>query len=693
MRCLPLTRPVMVDREMWEKIVLNLLSNAFKFTLQGTVRVRLHELDDAVELSVQDTGAGIPAADQLRIFDRFHRVAGTPARTFEGSGIGLSLVRELARMHGGDVRVASDEGRGATFTVTLPVRAAESAAASPEGGGRAVDAGAYVEEARRWMADADLPDRVADRAAGPGDPSEAQARILVVDDNADMRDYLRRLFAGRWTVELAANGRDALERIDRQVPDLIVTDVMMPEVNGVQLLQEVRRRPGARMTPVIMLSARSGEDARVGGLEAGADDYVIKPFSARELVARVRTQLDLSQLRRETAVQNDRLLRLLEDIDHARQSAEAANRAKDEFMAMLSHELRNPLSPILTALQLMSLRGDRGAENERAIIERQVRHVVRLVDDLLDVSRIARGKIELKRERVEASDIVAKAIETASTIFEQKQHLLTVEVAPEGLALDGDPMRLQQVLFNLLYNAAKYTEPRGTIAVTAVRNGERIELRVRDSGIGIEPRMLPTIFSLFVQEREAVDRAQGGLGLGLAIVRNLVELHGGEVAATSAGRGRGSEFVVSLPAAAPQPADRAATAQPAAARPGAGSGVRVLVVDDNRDAAEMLATALTLAGFEALIATDGPAAIRLAETFTPHAGLLDLGMPFMDGFEVAERLRLLPHPPELLIAVSGYGSDSARQLSRERGFGFHLVKPVDLDEVTRLLGQVAPARR
>jgi signal transduction histidine kinase len=234
---------------------------------------------------------------------------------------------------------------------------------------------------------------------------------------------------------------------------------------------------------------------------------------------------------------------------HARREIELANRSKDEFLAMLGHELRNPLAPIVTALQIMRLRGEETLQRERLIIERQVHHLVRLVDDLLDVSRITRGKIELTRERIEMSEIVARAIEMAGPLIEQRRHRLSVDVPREGLVLEADAVRMAQVVANLLNNAAKYTEPEGRIAVSAALEGGAITLRVRDSGIGLSAAMLPRIFDIFVQERQTLDRSQGGLGLGLAIVRVLVELHGGTVEAHSEGLDQGSEFVVRLPAA------------------------------------------------------------------------------------------------------------------------------------------------
>jgi signal transduction histidine kinase len=799
--CPPLSSLVHVDRAMWEKIVLNLLSNAFKFTLAGSVRLRLRERSREVAFSVQDTGAGIPADHLPHVFDRFHRVEGTPSRTFEGSGIGLALVRELARMHGGDVTVESVEGQGSTFTVTIssdlsPSSRSEQVPAS----GLAASAMPFLEEARRWIGaaspwiDHDAVSSADPRATGP-------ERILVVDDNADMREYLHRLLASAWTVEVAVNGREALEQIARLPPDLIITDVMMPELDGLELLRRIRRDPAARGIPVIMLSARAGEESRLEGLAAGADDYVTKPFSARELVARVRTQIEVSRLRRETALQNERLrtliavapaaiavvggpdhvfevandrfcrlvgrqdllgrpgrevlpdlagqgiwdlfdrvratgesyvahefrlalgrhatgtfeegvfdlvLQPLEDargasegilvhavdvtgqvaarqaVDEARRAAESANRAKDEFLAMLGHELRNPLAPILTALQVMTLRGDTSAERERAVIDRQVRHVVRLVDDLLDVSRIACGKIELKREPIELAPIVAKAIEMASPLIDEKRHVLDVQVAPTGLVVHGDPTRLQQVVLNLLTNAAKYTEPRGHISVAVRRHGDVVELRIRDTGIGIDASMLPHVFDLFVQDRQALDRAQGGLGLGLAIVRNLVELHGGTVTVASDGRGHGSEFLVSLPASTGELVAEASPAAGGAVRRPAHAILRILIVDDNEDAAGFLAEALTLAGFDTRAAHDGPAALRMADTFEPDVALLDLGLPVMDGYELAEHLHRRERRP-VLIAISGYGAERDQHRSQASGFDAHLIKPVDVNELIERL--------
>jgi signal transduction histidine kinase len=376
-------------------------------------------------------------------------------------------------------------------------------------------------------------------------------------------------------------------------------------------------------------------------------------------------------------------------IDEARAQAELANRSKDEFLAMLGHELRNPLAPILTALQLMELRAPDVFQRERSVIERQVKHVVRLVDDLLDVSRITRGKTELHKDLVDLADVVAKAIEQASPLFEERDHTLGVSV-PRGLFVDGDAMRLAQVVANLLTNAAKYTERGGRIDITGVRAGELIELRIRDTGIGIAKEMLPAIFDMFVQERQALDRARGGLGLGLAIVKSLVELHGGTVAVASDGPGKGSEFLVRLPAASPA-RDDVRSRLGSSEIPRIQHRQSVLVVDDNPDALNMLADALEKRGFAISRAHDGPSALEVASRVHPQIALLDIGLPVMDGYELARRLREDDDGVQL-VAVTGYGHPSARTRSKDAGFAAHLVKPITIDEVEAAIARLSEPR-
>jgi signal transduction histidine kinase/ActR/RegA family two-component response regulator len=380
------------------------------------------------------------------------------------------------------------------------------------------------------------------------------------------------------------------------------------------------------------------------------------------------------------------------ELARARRDAETANRAKDEFLAMLGHELRNPLAPILTALQLMQLRGVSGAERERGIIERQVKRVVGLVDDLLDVSRIARGKVHLHVESLDLGDVVDEAIEMTGPAIEERRHSLTVDVEA-GLRVTGDRARLAQVITNLLTNAAKYTDANGTIRVSGRREEGSVVVSVSDNGRGIRADTLPRIFELFVQERQSVERADGGLGIGLAIVRSLVQAHGGSVTASSPGPDCGSTFTVTLPASVNSAAAPAMkTGGPDATR--AASRDRILVVDDNGDAAHLLAESLAALGHATAVALDGPAALEIAQWFRPTFALLDLGLPVMDGFELGQRLREDPLLGEIvLLAITGYGQQHDRDRTRAAGFEAHLVKPVDVQQIDALIRNRASSSR
>ena len=363
-----------------------------------------------------------------------------------------------------------------------------------------------------------------------------------------------------------------------------------------------------------------------------------------------------------------------------------ASRAKDEFLAMLGHELRNPLAPIVTALELMRQK-ETTAPREQATIERQVRHVIRLVDDLLDVSKITRGKIALDRRPVELAEVVAKGIEIASHLIEQRGHRLAVDVAPD-LFVYADEARLAQVLANLLTNAARYTPPGGDIQVSAEPDpsARTVAVRVRDTGVGMEPELRERVFDLFVQGGRGFDRAEGGLGIGLALVKNLVALHGGSVTVHSAGPGTGSEFAVTLGLIDRPPADAPA---PSPARagpvlPATRVTRRVLLVDDNEDAAQLLGEVIRMVGHRVEIVHDPAAALRVVPGFAPEVAVLDIGLPGMDGYELAARLHTLA-PGCRLVALTGYGQEKDRTRTREAGFEAHFVKPVPIDTLLRLL--------
>jgi signal transduction histidine kinase/ActR/RegA family two-component response regulator len=404
-----------------------------------------------------------------------------------------------------------------------------------------------------------------------------------------------------------------------------------------------------------------------------------------------RLDRERSAVRDDLAEREARLALALEREQEARQQAQEADRRKDLFLAILGHELRNPLSPLLTALELLRLKG-RSGDVEWEVIERQAQHLSRLVDDLLDVSRVAAGRVDLQLAPVELAQIVDHAIEMAAPLIEERRHVLEVAVAETGLIIDADEGRMAQVVCNLLANAAKYTDPGGQIRVEGEAHNGEVELRVRDNGRGLDPELAPRIFETFVQAPRSIDRSEGGLGLGLAIVRSLVELHDGSVEARSDGPGTGTEVVVRLrrskalhaPSPVPAPSDRATRA------------TRVLVVDDNRDAADILGLTLRARGHVVEVAYDGPSALAVLEHFAPEVALLDIGLPAMDGYELAEHIRGHANGRHAhMIAVTGYGREADRARSMAAGFDLHLVKPIEAVTLEARIDEVLgrPLRR
>jgi len=979
--CPVLPEPVFVDRAMWEKIVLNLLSNAFKFTFAGEISVSLRQSGHAVELRVKDTGTGIPVDEMPRLFERFHRVENARGRTHEGSGIGLALVHELVKLHGGSITAESKLGKGTTFIISIPFGSKhlprEQTGGNPTISSTVTSATSFVEEALRWLPDnqgnlGKLPDLPPHEDFYPVIQSEEargdRPRVLVADDNADMRQYVARLLSGKYAVETVPDGAVALEAARRHKPDLILSDIMMPRLDGFGLLRQLRSDRATSTIRVILLSARAGEESRVEGAQAGADDYLEKPFSARELLARVTAQLQMAQMRREadetiqiseerfralvhatsdviyrmsadwtemrylrgrefipdtqepsqswlaryvppperprvmeviqSAIrsksvfelehrvmrvdgtpgwtfsraiplldgngtirewfgaatdvtarkraeeaaqkQSEQLRQLAEvatrlnahevssitgivteearlligshqavtgftvdqnwaqsintvslsekyaayrcyeatpdgsgiyslvcrsnkplrmtqaeldkhpayqwfgkhaadhpplrgwlaaplvgqdggnigliqlsdkfegeftaedeailvqlaqmasvAIENARlvQDLRDADRRKDEFLATLAHELRNPLAPIRNGLQVLRLDGASGemANEVRTMMERQLGQMVRLIDDLLDLSRISRGKIGLRKERVELARIVQQAVETSRPLIEQAGHDLTINVPHGPVYVDADVTRLAQVFSNLLNNAAKYTENGGRVRLSVQHQGAEAVVSVRDSGIGIPAHMLPHVFEMFTQVDRNLERSHGGLGIGLSIVKRLVEMHGGSVVARSDGHEMGSEFVVRLPivlSVVQTQNHEAESASPFSRR-------RVLVVDDNRDAAVSLAMMLKLMGNDVKTAHDGLEALDAAAVFRPDLILLDIGMPRLNGYDTARQIRQQTWGKGmLLVALTGWGQEEDRRKSDEAGFNSHMVKPVDPAALEKLLANL-----
>jgi len=561
-----------------------------------------------------------------------------------------------------------------------------------------------------------------------------RVNILLVDDQpARLLTYQSILNELGQNLVLAHSGREALDKLMHSEFAVVLLDVSMPDMDGFETAEMIHAHPRFEKTPIIfVIGIHVSELDRLRGYKAGAVDYVAIPVVPEILRSKVAVLVELyckrhelRQLNRILANANKQLAeanltlqaektRELEALNATLQHANAelertnrslqrevteraraeqalheADRNKDEFLAMLAHELRNPLAPIHNALQLMRMQSS-AAQSQWAqeVIARQLAALTRLVDDLLDVSRITRGKITLAREPLEVGSLITRALETIEPLIQERGHTVTLEMPPERLRVDGDATRLTQALGNVLGNAAKYTDRGGRIALNCARVGSEVEIRVRDNGIGIPAELLPRIFDLFTQLDRRSDHSISGLGIGLALVRRLVEMHGGNVSAVSAGAGTGSEFLIRLPLL--WEATRAAEPAPAAASVEVPTVPRrILLADDNPDALESLALVLRLKGHEVFSAANGALALETAVRHMPEVALLDIGMPLLDGYEVARRIRAQEWGKAVtLVALTGWGQESDRRRSQEAGFDTHLVKPLDLDKLSALLAHL-----
>ena len=529
-------------------------------------------------------------------------------------------------------------------------------------------------------------------------PAHEPVNILLVDDQPSKLLGYEAILSGLGENLIKANsGREALEHLLKTDITVVLMDVSMPELDGFELAEIIRQHPRFQKTAIIFVSAIHLSDLdMLKGYESGAVDYVSVPVVPELLRAKVRVFAELYRKTRDS----ERLTRELEDRVTARtaeleasmirqvaltEQLREADRRKDEFLALLAHELRNPLAPVVNALRIMEVKASRDPELLwcQEVIERQVTQLTRLVDDLLDVSRITLGKIKLRPERIQLAAVVAGAVEISRPLIDQHRHTFISRLPARPVELNGDLARLTQVLANLLNNAAKFQKEGGRIELGAEQIDQEVHITVRDEGIGIPPHLLDSVFDLFTQGERTLDRSQGGLGIGLSLAKTVVEMHGGSVTAGSHGVDRGSQFVIRLPCLRTSATNGEHSPVSAARR--AAVPRRILVVDDSKDAADSLAMLLSLSGHDVRVAHDGPTALQIASAERPDVLLLDIGLPGMDGYEVCRRARLEGLQNALIIAMTGYGQERDRRLSKEAGFDTHTVKPVELDHLMELL--------
>jgi signal transduction histidine kinase len=553
--CPPLPEPVYIDPSQWEKIVLNLISNAFKFTLRGGVEVGLSWQGDHVELRVVDSGTGIPESELPRVFERFHRVQGSTGRSFEGSGIGLALVHELARLHGGSVRVESAAGHGSTFTVSVPTGKehlpTEKIVASGASGVSNHALRGQLLEAKRWLqpTPASPPPRLADAAAAPAGSAPKRGRLLVADDNADMREYMERLLAPHWAVQVVPDGAAALAAARAAPPDLVLSDMMMPRMDGATLLSELRADPSTNTVPVILISARAGEEARLEGLETGADDYLIQPFAARELLTRVNTHLEMARVRRNAY---DQLAAAQAQLVHSAKMASLG-----QLVAGIAHEINNPLAFALSHLETVErsmnevqkeldaelLAGPAKAWQRAVSRTAELRGGLVRIQDLVLKLRTFSRLDEGERKLASIRDGVASALTILNHRLEGRIEVVTQLGEPDEIVCYAG--LLNQALLNLLTNAIDAIEGKGTIRIESGARGDQYWISIEDSGPGIPDHLREQVFNPFFTTKPVGQ----GTGLGLSITYSIIQRHGGTIELEH-GQGGGTRALIKLPLSA-----------------------------------------------------------------------------------------------------------------------------------------------
>jgi two-component system, sensor histidine kinase len=512
----------------------------------------------------------------------------------------------------------------------------------------------------------------------------ADGRVLVLPPGRRDGDVTRDLLERAGVTCVVCHDAPTLAReIEAGAGTIVLTDIALTAPGFNQVQSALGRQPAWSDLPIVLLLQTGTQSAHAARVIASFTNVTLldRPTSARTLISAVQTAIRARHRQYETREQLKALRKAEETLKDRERELHKADRRKDEFLAMLAHELRNPLAPIRNASELLgrTLPADSQSQNIVGLVKRQVTHLTRLVDDLLDVSRITQGRIELQRSPIDLSSVVDQALESVEPLMREKRHKVRLSSRFDDLYVDGDSARLVQCIANILTNSAKYTDPDGEIQIDTYREGREAVICITDNGVGISQELLPQIFELFVQSDRTLDRSQGGLGIGLSVVQRLVEMHGGTVRASSPGAGLGSAFELRLPIvdAPARPSEESA--------PGVVDAKRILIVDDNADAADSLALLLGLDGHTAQPVYGSMDALESFGPFDPDVILLDIGLPGMDGYEVARRIRARGSKAQI-VALTGYGQSDDQARARAAGFDAHLVKPVDLQLLRKHLG-------
>jgi signal transduction histidine kinase len=680
----PASLRLMADPTKLERVLLNLLSNAMKFVPDGgRVRVGVRVQGPDVVLAVEDNGPGVPAASREVIFERFRRGDDDTTRRFGGTGLGLAIAKEIVEGHGGRIEVGDGADGGALFRVTLPAGVPAGVTAVPldRGAREALD-----EVARQTVAELRRPSEPAAAMHGEG----GEGLVLVIEDNPDMSRFLVDCLAVDHQVATAFDGRQGVAQALALKPDVILTDLWMPLMAGDALVREIRGHAELEGIPIVVLTAKADDDMRVQLLRDGVLDFLTKPVTAEELRARVANCV---MLKRTRDVLQGALSSQSRDVALMADELAAANRAKDEFLAILSHELRTPLTPILTWSSLLRQGHPELVARGLEVIERNARLQARLVEDLLDVSRAITGKLRLNVSPIAVGPVIQAAIDSVRPAAEAKGVVLEAGLQPDPGLVSGDPDRLQQVMWNLLSNAVKFTARGGRVAIGLACVEDHLRITVSDNGAGIEPAVLPRLFDRFWQADRSTTRAHGGLGLGLAVVRHLVELHGGTVRADSEGEGRGATFTVTLPMVSRRtsvadervPADEEHTAAPTL------QGLKVLVVDDDEDTCETISAVLATAGAEVRTCLSASQALTAMDVWVPDILVSDIAMPGEDGYTLIRKVRARTTEAGggiIAVALTAYGRTEDRMQALSAGFQMHVGKPVEPNQLVRIVASL-----